>query len=508
MNQKRMILLFYLVAVVTILAVVGWVAGSRIESPAEAAARTAPPTPSPILVPVEQRVLNSNVVTRGTARFGLPQPISIAPSVLKPTPSLITTLPVRSTPIKEGDALLTASGRPVFVLEGKVPAFRDLVLGVSGDDVRQLESGLERLGLEPGPVDGVYDHETSVAVAQWYEKAGHAPFGPTAEQLANLRALDVALGDATKAKMIAASALASADLAIQATRSKAEHAAKTASADVATRISERAVIVLDPRQLQTARVAADAQLALARSAVRAAELDGKLTYQTALEAKKVAEFDAKLTAERAERLAAEFETAEKKLGVQVPADEIVFLPALPVRVEQVTALVGAPVSGPVMTVTDNQLAIDSSLPLDAAPLVKPGMAVAIDEQALGIKASGVVEMVADTPGTRGVDGYHIYFEVRVTEASVPLENFSLRLTIPIQSTKGAVTTVPVSALSLAADGSSRVQVERSGKLEYVTVEPGMVADGFVEVTPVSAELKPGELVVVGFDNDDQLAARP
>ena len=36
-----------------------WYAGSRIQSPAEVAARTAPPEPSPILVPVESRVLSS-----------------------------------------------------------------------------------------------------------------------------------------------------------------------------------------------------------------------------------------------------------------------------------------------------------------------------------------------------------------------------------------------------------------------------------------------------------------
>jgi peptidoglycan hydrolase-like protein with peptidoglycan-binding domain len=508
MNEKRLIVLFYVVLAVAILAAVGWIAGSRIESPAEAAARTAPPTPSPILVPVEERVLSSNVVTRGTARFGLPQPISLAPSALKATTSLITTLPVRSTPIKEGDVLLTASGRPVFVLQGDVPAYRDFVMGTTGKDVQQLEAGLERLGLNPGPVDGVYDEQTGASIAEWYKKAGHEPFGPTAQQLADLRALDLAYGDAAKNKAIAAAALATADMAIQAARGKAEHVAKTASADVATRISERAVIVLDPRQLQTARTAADAQLELARAAVRVAELEGKVTYQTALEAKKVAEFDAKLTAERAERLAADLEAAERKLGVQIPVDEIVFIPALPVRVEQITGVVGTPATGAILSVTDNQLSIDSSLPLDAAPLVKPGMTVAIDEQALGIKAAGVVQTVANTPGTRGVDGYHIYFEIRVTENSVPLEGFSLRLTIPIESTKGAVTAVPVSAVSLAADGSSRVQVDRNGKLEYVVVEPGMVADGYVEVTPVNGELKPGQMVVVGTENNETLAARP
>jgi multidrug efflux pump subunit AcrA (membrane-fusion protein) len=153
-----------------------------------------------------------------------------------------------------------------------------------------------------------------------------------------------------------------------------------------------------------------------------------------------------------------------------------------------------------MSVTDNQLSIDSSLPLDAAPLVRPGMAVTIDEQALGIQAKGTVIQVADTPGTHGVDGYHIYFETRVHATTTPLQGVSLRLTIPIESTDGAVTAVPVSAVSLAADGTSRVQVDRGGTLEYVRVEPGMAADGFVEVTAVADALRPGDLVVVGYES--------
>jgi hypothetical protein len=227
-----------------------------------------------------------------------------------------------------------------------------------------------------------------------------------------------------------------------------------------------------------------------------------------LDAQKVAEFDAQLAAERADQLAAELDEAKRELGVQVPLDEIVFIPALPVRVEEVTGVIGGAVSGPVMSVTDNQIVIDSSLPLDAAPLVKPGMTVAVDEQALGIKTEGVVEMVADTPGTHGVDGYHIYFAVRVGETPSPLEGFSLRLTIPIESTKGVVTTVPISALSLAADGTSRVQVENEGALEYIVVEPGLAADGFVEVAPVDGTLKAGQLVVVGTDNSEPIETQP
>ena len=129
----------------------------------------------------------------------------------------------------------------------------------------------------------------------------------------------------------------------------------------------------------------------------------------------------------------------------------------------------------------------------------------IDEPELGIAVTGIVGRVADTPGADGVDGFHIYFEVLVDETpeytpSVALDGFSLRLTIPVESTGGAVMVVPVSALSLTADGTTRVQVEKNGVLEFVTVEPGLSAQGFVAVTPVEGTLEPGQLVVIGFEN--------
>src|SRR4051794_10318263 len=146
MATKRVNVLYGLLAVVAAAAVGAWLASASIESPADAAARTAAPTPSPILVPVEHRALSSDVVTRGTARFGLPQPVSVAPPGLKPGPGRIAPLPLRNTQVSEGDVLLTAPGRPVFVLAGKVPAYRDLVPGITGEDVRQLEEALVKLG--------------------------------------------------------------------------------------------------------------------------------------------------------------------------------------------------------------------------------------------------------------------------------------------------------------------------------------------------------------------------
>ena len=144
---RRVKLLHAVLLAVAAAAAAAWLAGTRIESPADVAARTAPPPPSPILVPVEERVLSADVVTRGTVRFGLPQPVSLAPSPLKAAPGLVTTLPARNTQLNEGDVVLTASGRPVFVLQGQVPAYRDLVPGLSGADVRSAEAGSDANGL-------------------------------------------------------------------------------------------------------------------------------------------------------------------------------------------------------------------------------------------------------------------------------------------------------------------------------------------------------------------------
>ena len=295
-------------------------------------------------------------------------------------------------------------------------------------------------------------------------------------------------------------------------------------------ISDRALIVLDPRQTEAARALAEARLKTARAAqrkakleadlailtamrefalaeerariadaaVNAARLEGERSVRAALEQQKLAEFDFKVASEKAGRLERELAAARVKLGVQVPADEVVFVPALPVRVHEVTASVGANASGWLLSVTDNQLSIDSQLPIDAAPLVNPGMKVTIDEQALGIKATGIVETVAKTPGTHGVDGYHFYLGVRVESTPVSLAGFSVRLTIPVAASKGAVTVVPTSAVSLGADGASRVQVDRGGVLEYVAVKPGLSAGGYVEVTAPEGKLAPGQLVVVGY----------
>src|SRR5687768_2362166 len=175
-----------------LLAVGAWVAGAQIRSPAQVAAETAAPDPSAITVPVERRTLSSEVIVRGTVRYGSPQPVVLAASELKQGSGsagtdIVTTRPRRGARVGEGTVAMSVSGRPVFVMRGAQASHRDIRPGSRGPDVRQLEQGLRRLGFFPGPVDGRYDGRTAAAVADWYEGEGWEPFGATDAQLDQLR---------------------------------------------------------------------------------------------------------------------------------------------------------------------------------------------------------------------------------------------------------------------------------------------------------------------------------
>ena len=193
--SRRKIGITVVVAVV-LSAAGGWIAASRVRSPAEVAAQTAPPDASPILVPVEERTLSADVVSRGTGRFGSPQQLTVAPSAIKAAPGIVTRVSAGGTELNEGDVVLDATGRPVFLLGGDRLGVRDLGPGLEGEDVRQLEEALLRLGFDPGPVDRIYDAGTESAVIAWYEAAGFAPFRATEDQLASIRSRESDLAQA------------------------------------------------------------------------------------------------------------------------------------------------------------------------------------------------------------------------------------------------------------------------------------------------------------------------
>jgi hypothetical protein len=182
---------------VVLLAVAGWAAASQIKSPAQIAADAAAPSPSLISVPVERRSLATEVIVRGTVRYGKPQEVALPVSGLKSNAQILSRAPRADSRLRDGAVAMTVSGRPVFVLRGDTPMHRDLGPGDDGQDVRQREQALARLGHPPGAIDGRYDGATAAAVAELYRSNDATAFGLTEGQTERLSTAAGAVATAT-----------------------------------------------------------------------------------------------------------------------------------------------------------------------------------------------------------------------------------------------------------------------------------------------------------------------
>jgi hypothetical protein len=212
--------------------------------------------------------------------------------------------------------------------------------------------------------------------------------------------------------------------------------------------------------------------------------------------------------EEAGRARDELAALESELGTWLPAGEIVFLKATPVRVDQVAVARGSVIDGAFITVSGSELALRSSVTERDAPRVEVGMEVQIENPEAGGVIPGVISFKADRPGTDGVQPDRIYLEITPEEIPPEIIGTNVRVTIPVSSTGGEVLAVPAAALSATASGSTIVQVEEEEELRTVTVRPGLAAGGLVEVTPLEGSLEEGDWVVVGREGSSSGAEEP
>ncbi len=193
-HQRR---LLWLAGGVALVALAGTAASHWVKSPAQAAADTAPPVPSMITARVSYSVLRNTVVFRGTFSSGrvlsFTPTAEVAPGGSGPLSQnlVVSRIDARDgTRVRPGEVLLEVSDRPLFVLAGAVPAFRDMVQGESGADIAELQSALGMLGYscarDPA---GVFGSATAAAVRQFYSTlgfsvplAGGAPAAAAASQ--------------------------------------------------------------------------------------------------------------------------------------------------------------------------------------------------------------------------------------------------------------------------------------------------------------------------------------
>ncbi|MEZ5343099.1 MAG: peptidoglycan-binding protein [Acidimicrobiales bacterium] len=507
---------------------IGWFFGQSIKSPAEIAAQTAAPDPSLITVPVELRELASRVVVRGTVTSSEVTTISVSPST--DGSSIITRLPkAAGDTLNEGDVVAEVAGRPVIVLQGDLPVFRSLGPSMEGPDVTQLEQSLVRLGYDVGTVDGVYDAALADAVNALYRDAGYRANEPTTEETDALARARTRVRDAQNAINDLATTPSSLS---ESERLRLTQAINQQQAALDAAATERASVLAEPAAEAAAakaavdalasdatpeeRQAADQRLADANyvlwvltaeqnKLVEAAQLELDIAYATRNEAiNPPATSNNSALASARDELAAAKADLERTLsttGVSFPTSELVFVPTLPREVQSVSTEVGSSPQGPIITTTGSSTVIESSVSATDRRLLKEGLEVLVEDDGLGISQKATISFLADSPGTGTAT--ESKYEMNLTPIEpLPEEAFnqSLRVTIPISTTGGEVLAVPLAAVSAAANGGARVEVDRGdGTTELVDVSTGLAADGYVEVTPLSGSLSKGDRVVVGRD---------
>jgi len=159
---------------------------------------------APETVRVEEGTLGRSLRLPATGTW------DVAGTIQSPAGGVITAVVAGSGLLERGSVLLRINERPLVLVPGSVPAFRDLRLGTSGRDVTALQRHLASLGYKVDISLSRYSSVTTAAVRSWQRslgmpRTGVVEFGdvvflPEAAFAAPLRWTDsVALGAALAA---------------------------------------------------------------------------------------------------------------------------------------------------------------------------------------------------------------------------------------------------------------------------------------------------------------------
>jgi peptidoglycan hydrolase-like protein with peptidoglycan-binding domain len=119
-----------------------------------------------VTVPVERGTLTSELRLNASLDYGDSAELPAAVGV-------ITALPTPGQIVESGHAVYEADGRPVILLQGERPIWRELAEGMDdGQDVVQLEANLARLGFFGREPDTRFDRSTTDAVTRWQKHLG------------------------------------------------------------------------------------------------------------------------------------------------------------------------------------------------------------------------------------------------------------------------------------------------------------------------------------------------
>ncbi|MFF3832374.1 peptidoglycan-binding protein [Streptomyces sp. NPDC002458] len=419
----------------------GVAASAFVKSPAQVAADTAPPERDVLTAPVEQRVVTDTVVTRGTVTAAQSVPVTpVGASGEEVARQIVTKVKAKAGgTVRQGEVLLEVSARPLFVLKGAVPVYRDLKPGARGDDVAQVQKAFNGLGHSTGSdPKGTYGPGTQAAVRSFYRSIGYDP-------------LEAEGGEE----------------AVSAART-AEKAARRALEDLEAEGTGGRPLRYAREDLAEARQALTEAEAAAGPVVPASEV----VFLKAFPA-------------RVDSLTAQPGSVPGERLMVLSAGELVVRGSLDSaqkglvrrgqRVRILSEATGAEVTGRITMVSDT-----------------PGTPAA------GGAGDGTGSEGEAGEGTAAqVSGFP--YTVKPDKPLPPaLASQDVRLTVEAAASEGKVLVVPVSAVSAGVDGTPVVTVYEKGQRRRVPVRTGTSGDGYVEVRPETADaLAPGARVIVG-----------
>jgi len=198
---------------------------------------------------------------------------------------------------------------------------------------------------------------------------------------------------------------------------------------------------------------------------------------------------------------------EERLGVSYPPGslslgQVVFEPGA-LRVSQVTASLGGPANGPLLTATSDRQIVTIPLDVSQQSEVKEGDTVTVtlpDGTATPGVVSSVGTVATATPQQQGQGPVTtIAVQVRLTDpkAAGSLDQAPVTVNITTGSSQGPVLAVPVTALVAQASGGYVVEVAGPGSTRrWVPVQAGPVFDDTDGLVQVTGALTPGQRVVV------------
>jgi hypothetical protein len=173
-RRRRLVIVLSMAALLGLTLAAVMVARSA-RSPGQIASSATPPGPSTVTVPVTAEPHTLTAVATGSvseqvvARLATPQ----SPAAEGALPVLTKVLVSAGDSFSLGDVVAEISGRPLIVLPGRFPLYRDIHRGDTGPDVLQLRRGLAAVGLTR-QAGSTWDASAEQALGQLYASRGYA----------------------------------------------------------------------------------------------------------------------------------------------------------------------------------------------------------------------------------------------------------------------------------------------------------------------------------------------